>query len=439
MGTAAETAMRRKTVVAASIGNFIDFFEFGLYGIFSAAIALNFFPGEGESSLLLTFAAFGVSFVLRPLGAVVFGHFGDRMGRRGTLAVTILGISVATFVIGALPTANTIGLAAPILLVIARVVQGFCTGGEFGGATAFMVENAPEHKRALYGSWQMFTQFAATVIATAIGTILTATLSGAALNDWGWRLPFLLTLPLGLLGLYLRLKVDETQEFKQEAGKREPASPPIVVVLREHWRTVLKIVCFCIVGTTATYMISGFWPAFLVQRAGVSQSLVFAATLIGTLALVIAVPFWAMFSDRIGRRKPFLISSSIAIAVLAVPVYYLVLAGTTASVITGYLLLNLALSVCLGSSATAMAEMFPTRVRYTGMSISYSIGVSVFGGATPLILTAVVNGTGMQLGAAFYLIATALVSLIGVLRYPETGGKSRTANTSTVKAEPQYG
>lgn len=433
-------ALARKTVAAASIGNFIDFFEYGLYGLFSATIALNFFPGEGESSLVLTFAAFGVSFLLRPLGAVVFGHFGDRFGRRGTLAVTILGISVATFVIGVLPPTRSVGVLAPVLLVIARVVQGFSTGGEFGGATAFMVENAPPGKRARYGSWQMFTQFLATVAATAIGTVLTATLSGPTLNEWGWRIPFVLTLPLGLIGLYLRLRTAETSEFTEAAQSGQAEKAPVKVVLAEHWRTLLKIIAYTIVGTTATYMVSGFWPGFLVEHAGVPQSRVFIATLVGTLALVASVPFWAWWADRIGRHKPFLLSSSIALGVVAFPVYFLVLDGRLGTLIIGYLLLNLALAVGLGCAATAMADMFPTRVRYTGLSIGYSVGISLFGGATPLILNGVVSGTGTQLAGAGYLVLVAAISLIGIALFPETGSRAHRRGSSTREgASPAVG
>lgn len=424
---------RRKSVVAASIGNFIDFFEFGLYGIFAAQIALNFFPAEGGSSLVLTFAAFGVSFLLRPLGAVVFGHFGDRMGRRGTLAVSILGISVATFVIGALPATDTIGIAAPILLVIARVVQGFCTGGEFGGATAFMVENAPAGKRALYGSWQFFTQYSASGLATVIGVVLATVMTTAELQAWGWRIPFLLTLPLGVIGLYLRLKVDETPEFQREQAKPERA--PIIVALRDHWRTVLKAMASVIAATTATYTIIGFWPTFLVEESRVPQGLVFTATTIGTVILTAGAPLWAIASDRVGRRKPFVVASVIAIGVVAFPVYSLVTAGTTWSVITGYVLLSAAMSIKLGSAMTLLADQFPTRIRYSGLSISYSAGVSIFGGATPLILTAVINATGSVMTAAYYLIAVAIVSLIGTLLLPEAGVRTdEDANTSVATA-----
>ncbi|WP_051898492.1 MFS transporter [Sciscionella sediminilitoris] len=420
-----DTVMRRKRVLAASVGNFIDFFEFGLYGIFTTAIALNFFPVEGKASLLLTFAGFAVSFVFRPLGAVVFGHFGDRLGRRGALAVTIVGISVATFVIGVLPATGSIGIAAPVVLVIARVAQGFCTGGEFGGATTVMIEGAPDGRRAFYGSWQNATQLFATVASTGIGMILAVSMSGTALNDWGWRIPFLLTLPLGLIGLYLRLRLSEAEEFTRAA--EHPERAPLGVVLRQHWRSVLKIIAMIVVGTSVTYLQAGFFPAYLVREAGVPQSLVYAGMLVGSLVGAIGILVCGRLADRIGRQKPFLVAGPIAQGALAIPVYLLAARGDPVSVICGYLLLNLGLAINCGVISCAIAESFPARVRYTGISLGYTVAVSVFGGATPLILTGLVAASGTPMAIPVYVLAASVVSLLGALSYPETGWRGRSA------------
>ncbi|MDI3403198.1 MFS transporter [Streptomyces cavernicola] len=424
--------VRRKAVVAAAIGNFVEWFEFALYGFFASAIAMNFFPAAaGAPSLIATFAAFGVSFVLRPLGALVFGHYGDRMGRRVTLSLAILGMSVSTFAIGLLPTHAQVGMLAPVLLVVTRVVQGFSAGGEFGGATAYMVEYAPANRRAFYGSWQFFTQFLAGFVAALVGAVLSSTLSGGDLEAWGWRVPFLLTLPLGLIGLYLRLKMDETPEFRREEARRKegqvrtPDKAPLVAVVREHWTSVLRIVGLLVVGTTAIYMMEAFWPAFLVGQVGIEQSEMFTAMMIAIAVKIVLIPLWALWSDRVGRRKPFLVGSAALLAVSAVPVYQLLLQGEFATTVAGYLLLVFAVSPMTGCLATAMAEAFPAGVRYSALSLAYSIGVSVFGGFSPLILAALVEYTGSELSPAYYLTGTAVVSLLAALLFRETGTRGR--------------
>ena len=418
-------AVRRKAVLAAAIGNFIEWFEFTLYGFFAAAIAANFFAvGEAGPSLFATFAAFGVSFVLRPLGALIFGHFGDRMGRRTTLSVAILGMSGATFVIGVLPTYASIGLAAPLLLVVARVVQGFSAGGEFGGATAYMVEYAPAHRRAFYASWQFFTQFFAGFVAAVVGAALSTALSAEDLNAWGWRLPFLLTLPLGFIGLYLRLRLDETPEFKEVSEDRSTDKAPLLTTVKRHWPSILKVMGLLITGTTSVYMIEAFLPAFLVEKIGMPSSTMFASMLVGIGLKIVLIPLWALASDRLGRRKPFLIASPLLLAITAVPIYVLLLQATFLSTMTAYIILAVVLSPMSGTLAIAVADAFPTRVRYSGLSIAYSTSVSIFGGFSPLILTTVVTATGNNLAAAYYLTATAVVSLIAALWFSETGPRA---------------
>ncbi|GAB2737633.1 MFS transporter [Salinifilum aidingensis] len=417
---AVPTATRRKAVLAASIGNFIEWFEYTLFGFFAAAIATNFFPA-GSASLISTFAVFGVAFVLRPLGALTFGHLGDRMGRRGILAAVIVGMSAATFVIGALPTYDSVGVLAPALLLSARVVQGFSAGGEFGGATAFMVEYAPEGRRALYGSWQFFTQFLGALLASAVGTALSIGMSEQALTAWGWRIPFLLTLPLGLLGLYLRLRLDETPQFKEADHERDAERAPLLAALQEHWRSVLAIVCMIISGTTATYMIEAFFPAYLVNNVGIPQRHMFTAMLLGVSLLVVLIPLWGLLSDRIGRRRPLLIASPLGLAVFAVPIYALLLQATFATTVIAYVALALALSPAMGALATVMSELFPTEVRYSGLSMAYSTAVSVFGGFTPLVLTSLIGVTGSQLSPGIYLAGTAVISLVAAVLVRETG------------------
>lgn len=423
------TTTRHKAVLAASIGNFIEWFEYTLYGFFAAAIATNFFPSSG-GSLIPTFAAFAVSFVLRPLGALVFAHFGDRMGRRVTLAVAIIGMSVATFLIGVLPTYDTVGVLAPILLVAARVVQGFCTGGEFGGATAFMVEYAPEHRRGFYASWQMTTQFVGGLCAALTGAALSGLLTDSDLANWGWRVPFLITLPLGLIGFYLRVKLDETPQFTQITHEEQAAQAPLLAVLREHWRDMVNLVGLLILGTTSVYIIEAFLTAFLVKKLHMPASDMFIGMIAGMALLTVLIPFWALLSDRVGRRKPFLIISPLLAVFLAVPIFWLFQQATFVSALFGYLLLSLILSPLTGTLAIALADAFPTRVRYSGLSIAYSAGVSLFGGFTPLILASLVESTSNTMSPGYYLTGTAVVTLIAALLFKEPSRRSEPAEAS---------
>lgn len=426
-GALVSSATRRKAVLAASVGNFIEWFEYTLFGFFAAAIATTFFP-SGSASLIATFAVFGVSFVVRPLGALTFGHLGDKVGRRGVLAVVIVSMSAATFLIGALPSYDAIGVLAPALLLGARVVQGFSAGGEFGGATAFMIEYAPQGRRAFYGSWQFFTQFLAALLSSALGTALSAGMSEQALTNWGWRIPFLLTLPLGLVGLYLRLRLDETPQFKAVEHGGNAGRAPLLVAVREHWRTVLLVIGLIVSGTTGTYMIEAFFPAYLVKKVGLPQQQVFTAMLISLSVLVVLIPLWGLLADRIGRCRPLLIASPLGLVVLAVPIYWLLLHATFVTTVVAYVLLTVVLSPATGALATVMSDLFPTQVRYSGLSLAYSTSVSLFGGFTPLVLTSLVGMTGSQLAPGFYLAGTAVLSLVAAVLVRETGRKGNTGS-----------
>lgn len=433
--TAIPAATRRKAVFAAALGNFIEWFEFTVYGFFAAAIAANFFPSDSTStSLMATFAVFGVAFLLRPLGAVVFGHLGDRFGRRTTLSAAILGMSLSTFVIGVLPTYETLGVLAPVLLLAARVVQGFSAGGEFGGATAFMIEYAPPNRRAFYGSWQFFTQFFASFVAALLGAVLSSGLSERALTEWGWRIPFLVALPLGIVGLYLRLRLDETPQFKQARSENAVGRAPLWQTLRTYWPSLLTIVGLIVMGTTATYMVQAFFPAFLVAEVGLAQPEMFTAMLIGTFVLMVLTPVWALVADRVGRYKPFLIASPVGAIVLVIPVQFLLLQGNLATTVLGYILLVAVMSPLTGVLAVVMADAFPTQVRYSGLSIGYSAAVSVFGGFTPLILTSLVDATGSNLSPGFYLTGTAVVTLIAAVLMKEKTRAPRTSSTTASDA-----
>lgn len=412
---------RKKAIIAATIGNFVEWYDFTVFGYFATVIAAQFFPsGDPLAALLNTFAIFGVSFVVRPLGALIVGSYGDRLGRRGTLAVVILLMSGATFLIGAAPTYAQVGVLAPIILALARALQGFSAGGEFGGATSFMVEYAPEGRRGLYGSWQAFTQGLALAVGATLGVVLSSALPEEAFQSWGWRIPFLIALPLGLIGLYLRLRLEDTPNFQavRQMDQVEPA--PLRQTIRIHGKDILKVVGVIVFGTALTYLFI-FLPTYLTTTLGFSQPQALTANLIGILALLIVCPVTAVLSERVGR-KPFLVGPALVTAVFAVPGFLLLQEGF-AAVVLAHVVFGALIGVFGGAYPAAFSELFPTKVRYSALSLGYSVSVSIFGGFAPLIFTYLLQTTGNPISPSYYVLGAAIVSLLAALTLTETAGR----------------
>ena len=410
-------AERRRAVIAATIGNFVEWYDFIIYGLFATTIATLYFPSEDRfASLLATFAIFGVSFVVRPLGALIIGSYGDRMGRRTTLAVVILLMSGATFLIGITPGYETIGIAAPIILALARALQGFSAGGEFGGATSFMVEYAPEGRRGLYGSWQAFTQGCALAVGLTLGALLSS-LPEEAFLAWGWRLPFLAALPLGLVGLYLRLRMEDTPNFRAILEEREVEATPLRETVRSHGREILKVIGVIVFGTALTYLLI-YLPTYLPETLGVSSSQALTANLIGVAFLLMATPTVAILSETMGR-KPFLVGAALATVILTFP-GFLLLQGGFLSIVLGCVIFGTLVGVFGGAYPAAFSEMFPTKVRYSALSLGYSVSVSIFGGTAPFIFTFLLGRTENPISPAFYVVGAAVISTIAALTVAET-------------------
>lgn len=411
---------RKKAVVAAVIGNFVEWYDFTIYAYFAVVIAPLFFPAEDRLvSLMATFAVFGVAFLMRPVGALFFGSIGDRIGRRNTLSVVILIASGATFLIGLLPSYATIGILAPLLLVVARMVQGFAVGGEFGGATAFMVEYAPEGKRGLYGSWQFVTQGAAFIVSLLLSAGLTAAVSEEALSSWAWRVPFLVALPLGLIGLYMRLRLEDTPAFRAVQEHHEVERAPLKESLRAHGKDLLKIVGLTWPLTGLVYLLI-FAPTYLSEQLQLPLSLGFTASILGMASWIVVVLLAAVLSDRLGRRKPFLLASPVLAAITIVPVFLLLQTGSFLAIALALVVVGCVVGIASGAYAAAMCEVFPTNVRYSSLSLGYSVAVSIFGGTTPFVFTALLAATGNPISPAFYIVAGGLVGIVAALTFPET-------------------
>ena len=416
----AEGRAVRRAVAAAVVGNVLEWYDFAVYAYMAAVIAKSFFPtGDEVTSLLSTFAAFGVGFVMRPLGGILIGRLGDVKGRKTALIVTVALMAAGTVMIGLTPSYQSIGLAAPLLVFVARLIQGFSAGGEWGTSTAFIVEWAPSHRRGLVGSLQQCSVAGGLLLGSSVAAAVSTLLPPEAVDSWAWRIPFLLGGLLGPVGLYLRRHIGETPAFRAaaqlDAAARSAQRRPVGLAARAFG--------FTVVWTVAYYLVLVYMPTFTRAHAGLTRTEALWATSTGLLVLVIATPFAGALSDRVGR-KPLLISSCASLILLPYPLFALMLDGAAvATIVAVQALFALAIALFSGPGPAAIAEIFPTAVRSTWMSIGYSLAVATFGGFAPFIATWLIAATGNPLSPTYYLIAAGIVSLLVIVALDETAGK----------------
>ncbi|MFF3482953.1 MFS transporter [Streptomyces sp. NPDC002701] len=436
----------RRALVAGSVGNFIEWYEFGVYGYFATVIAARFFTPEGGSeveALVRTYASFALAFFFRPVGAALFGRLGDRVGRRPVLILVIALMTAATTLIGALPTYDTVGALAPWLLTFLRVLQGLSAGGEFGGAVSVMTEFAPPDRRGLYGSWQSFTVALGLLGGAGAAALLATVLTGAQLNSWGWRLPFLLTLPMGLGALWLRLRLDETPSFQAlrarraeqaDAGaggeERHPDRPPGRAVARAIALGAGRVMGWAAAGYTFLVVLPSYLQSSL--NATFQQALV--ATVLANLGFAVTILPAGLLSDRIGRR-PVMLAGALLVTVLAVPLLDLLQDAGTSHLLKGAAVFAAGAVVGLmaGPGPAMLSEMFPTSVRHTGLGLAYALSNAVFSGCAGLIITETVERTGSVDIPAYYAAATCAVSALALLtlREERTPGATRRAQVGS--------
>jgi MFS transporter, MHS family, proline/betaine transporter len=411
----------RRALVAGCVGNLVEWYDFALYGALATVLAATFFPeADPVSGLLAAFAVFGVAFLARPAGALVFAHYGDRLGRRRALAASILLMAVVTAGVGLLPGHDSVGWLAPALLVVLRAGQGVAVGGEYGGSAALVVEYAPADRRGWYGGWQWATIGLGLAAGIAMASLLSATLDGPALGGWGWRLAFLLALPLGLVGLYIRLRIEETPGFRAVQRLGAAARTPLADTLRTARRSVLVGFGF-VAAVAATFnIVFVFLPSHLASTGRVPLARALVAALVGLLLAAGTAPLAGRLSDRVGRR-PLLLAGVVALLVLTVPATALVLRGEPGGLLLGYALIGLALGTLAPS--TFLAELFPTRLRYSGLSLTYGLASALFGGTAPALAIFLVRRTGEALSPAWYATGLTVVAIACVLLAPETVGR----------------
>ncbi|MBP0628269.1 MULTISPECIES: MFS transporter [unclassified Cupriavidus] len=406
-------SQRRRAIVATVIGNGLEWFDFTVYSFFAVIIARLFFPtGDELSSLLLAVATFGVGFFMRPVGGIIIGIYADRVGRKAALSLTILLMAVGTTLIGIAPTYEQVGPFAPMLIVLARLLQGFSAGGEMGGATAFLTEYAPERERAYYSSWIQASIGVAVLLGAAVGTFVTSSLPPEALNSWGWRLPFLIGMLIGPVGYYIRHHLDETPTFQQTKDKTDS---PLKEVLRDYPRQTAASFSMVILWTVCTYVLLFYMPTYAVKVLKVPQSSGFVAGMVGGMAILVFAPLVGRLADRFGRR--ILLSGSAAlIFVLAWPMYvYINQVPGLFSLLVFQLVFGVLIAGYTGPILAAFSELFPAKVLSTGLSVAYNLAVTIFGGFASFIITWLIATTGSTMAPAFYVMIAAAISFAGTL------------------------
>lgn len=440
--TETDPALVKRAVKAAALGNAMEWFDFGVYSYLAVTLGKVFFPsGSPTAQLLSTFGAFAAAFLVRPLGGLVFGPLGDRVGRQKVLALTMIMMAVGTFAIGLIPSYATIGVAAPALLLVARLVQGFSTGGEYAGASTFIAEYAPDKRRGFFGSWLEFGTLAGYIGGAGLVTLMTALLSGEDLVSWGWRIPFLIAGPMGLIGLYLRLRLEETPAFTAAAESYEKQSSPerARVPLREmvtgQWQALLLCVGLVLVFNVTDYMLLSYMPSYLTGELKYDETHGLLIVLAVMALMMVVQPFVGALTDRIGRR-PVIAAGCAGFFALSVPALLLIRQGSVLAVGLGMGALGLLLVCFTAAMPSALPALFPTNVRYGSLSIGFNVSVSLFGGTTPLVVTALIGATGNLMMPAYYMMAAAVIGGIAVWRMTESAGRPLPGAAPSVERAP---
>ncbi|MDA5146314.1 MULTISPECIES: MFS transporter [Streptomyces] len=415
------SAGQRKAIVAGTIGNTVEWVDWALYSIFAKIIADEFFPkGDGAVALLSTLAVFAVGFVMRPIGAAVLGAYADRRGRKKGMTLTVALMAGAGFLIAITPSYEQIGVLSPLLLVVARLVQGFSAGGEFGSSSAFLVESAARGRRAFAGSWQQVSVAGGVLIASLLGTLTTSWLSDDALHAWGWRVAFVVGALLGLVGLWLRVSVEDTESFTRTQDSGRTRTNPVKAMFVEHPAATLRVAGITIAGTLTYYIWVNYLPTYANLTTGIPLNTALLSQTLCLVVFVIALPFAGVLSDRLGR-KPTMAGFAGGFVVLAWPLLHLL--GN--SFLSLFLVQLVGMLLILGYSANCaviMAEQFPAEVRATGIALPYALAVAVFGGTAPYVTTWM-HESGHSDLLWIYVAVASLISLVVYLTMPETKDK----------------
>ncbi|MGH6957422.1 MAG: MFS transporter, partial [Caulobacteraceae bacterium] len=402
-----------------------EWFDYGLYAYGIAYVSAALFPGKAGQATFFALATFAISFLVRPFGGLYWGPLGDRLGRKSVLTLTILMMASATVLVGLIPTYRTIGAWAPALLVALRMVQGFSTGGEYGGAATFIAEYAPDRRRGFLGSFLEF----GTLSGFSVGAILmlgcSLALGSARMHAWGWRLPFLAAAPLGLVGFYLRSRMEDTpvfREIEEMQADRSKVRIGLISLARDYWRPLLVLSGLVVALNAVNYTLLSYMPTYLERRLGLTVWQALFVPILGMLFMMALAPFAGALSDRVGR-KPLWWASLVGLLVLAVPMYQLMSASFLGAVV-GFTVLGLLYVPQLATISATFPAMFPTQVRFAGFAIAYNVATSLFGGTAPAFNSWLITATGDTLAPAYYMMAACAVGMAALFFTVETAGAS---------------
>ena len=423
--TVVDKGMMRRAVSGMVVGNTMEWYDVGVYGYLAVTMGRVFLPtAEPAVQILFSLGVFAATYIARPLGGIVFGRLGDRIGRQKVLATTLILMATSTMLIGALPTYALIGAAAPVLLVVLKLLQGFSTGGEYAGATTFITEYAPDRRRGFFASFLDMGSYMGFALGAAVVTALQLTLGQDALTSWAWRLPFLLAGVIGVVAIWFRLRIEEspafraTQAAQAEATERQAEAEgrprTVWAMVRQYWRPIVIAMMLVAASNTVGYALTSYMPTYLTDALGYSAINGTLLTIPVLVLLAVLLPLTGRLSDRVGRRVVMWIGAGTTV-VLVVPAFLLIGHGEQWSTLLGLALLALMTALWVSNQAASLPALFPTATRYAGMGFAYNIAIAVFGGTTPLIVQALLQATGDDLAPAYFLMATSLVGAVGVL------------------------
>jgi len=421
MNTSSSAATPRRAVIAGAIGNVLEWYDFAVYAFFAGTIGRLFFPQANEvDSLIAAFGVFAAGYLMRPLGGIIFGHIGDRYGRKPVLVFSTLAMAVPTFAIGLLPTDAQIGTAAAVLLVIMRLLQGLSIGGEYTGSVVYLAERAEQGKRGLLCTASIVGAGIGTLMGSAMADLVNAILPSAAVESWGWRLPFLAGGLVGVVGWYLRRHLPETRGALAAQGS---SRPPFVETITEHWRTVLRVVGLNLMHAVSFFMIFIFMKTYLHEFVGLPETQALTISTLGLLAVMLVTVLSGALSDRLGR-KPVLIGGALAAILFTYPLLLLVNLGNFWIALACQFAFAVIVGTYSGTAPATMAEIVPGKVRVTGTALGYNLCMALFGGTTPMITVILIKVTGTDMTPAFYIMLAAAISLVVVLGIKESSRRT---------------
>lgn len=419
--SAPDPGVLRRAIAASAIGNATEWFDYGIYAYGVSYISATIFPGDTQQATLLALATFAVSFLVRPLGGFVWGPLGDRLGRKHVLAITIVLMAGATFCVGLVPSYAAIGLWAPAIMVVLRMIQGFSTGGEYGGAATFMAEYAPSRRRGFLGSFLEFGTLSGFSLGALLMLGFSVLLTDDQMGSWGWRLPFMVAAPLGLIGVYLRSRLEDTpifRELEQSGETEQGAVTQFKDLVGEYWGPVLRLGGLVVALNVVNYTLLTYMPTYLERTIGLSSNHALVVPIIGMLTMMVFLPFAGHISDRVGR-KPMWWFSLIGLFIAGVPMFLLMSTNMVGAVV-GFAVLGLLYVPQLSTISATFPAMFPTQVRYAGFAIAYNVSTSLFGGTAPAVNDWLVSLTGDHLVPAYYMMIACVIGAIALVKVPET-------------------